>query len=179
MFEYYSLYVSSSYWDVRFLRKEIGILLIFEPVTVPLLLCLAQCLAPNRCSVNIYSTVQILEIHEVYYLTNEYSFKGNFYYLEIHVDFGFRDFTVLINLSQNTFEAKRGIWVINWFYLCYLFQIYDFYISLPGKLLYKLWYTHNMKYYTAIKSGRYAYADILYCWVKKANLKSIYIVWVL
>lgn len=61
--------------------------------------------------------VQIIEIHEVYYLTNEYYFKGNFYYLEIHVDFGFRDYTILINLSQNMFKAKREIRMTDWFYL--------------------------------------------------------------
>lgn len=31
------------------------------------------------------------------------------------------------------------------------------------KLLNKLWYTHNMEYYAAIKSGRYTYTDTPYC----------------
>lgn len=84
----------------------IGVLFISEPILVPPLLCLVQGLAPKMCSINVYSRIKITEIHEVYYLTSEYILKSFFYYLELQVDFHFRDFTVLINVFQNKCEAK-------------------------------------------------------------------------
>ena len=43
-----------------------------------------------------------------------------------------------------------------------IFLKHDFCMSLCREIV-KLWYTHNMEYYTAIKSGRYAYTDTLHC----------------
>lgn len=46
--------------------------------------------------------------------------KAVFYYLDLYVDFHFRDLKVLINLFQNKFEAKWQIWMMNWFYFILL-----------------------------------------------------------